>query len=115
NWPSAFTLLARGAFLVSSRKNIDGSIAGVYIESLKGNECKVVNPWGSRKVTLWSFNNGKRVRIDYRIHNNGTIVFKTTKNVSYLLVPEGADDVLPIQYKGAANNSVKAFFEASLG
>lgn len=115
NWPSAFTLLARGAFLVSSRKNLDGSIAGVYIESLKGNECKIVNPWGSRKVTLWSFNNGKRVRISYRIHDSGVIIFKTTKNVPYLLVPEGADDVLPIQYQGAANNSVKVFLEASLG
>jgi hypothetical protein len=52
DWDAAFTLLARGAFLVSSSME-EGQIAFVQIESLAGGECRLRNPWPDKSVTIY--------------------------------------------------------------
>ncbi len=49
-WDAAFRLLARGGFLVTAAIR-DGVVQFVEIESRRGEECRVRNPWGS-PVTL---------------------------------------------------------------
>ena len=41
----AFTLLARGAFIVSSERDEQAQVTQIGIKSLKGNICKIQNPW----------------------------------------------------------------------
>lgn len=50
-WDAAFTLLARGAFLVSSSMD-KGRIEFLQIKSKAGGECRLRNPWSNRTVTL---------------------------------------------------------------
>ena len=50
-WDAAFSLLARGAFLVSSCMQ-GGKIEYVRIESQAGGECRLRNPWPGATVTL---------------------------------------------------------------
>jgi len=50
-WDAAFTLLARGAFLVNSSM-AGGTIEFVQINSQAGGECRIRNPWPSTIVML---------------------------------------------------------------
>lgn len=50
-WDAAFSLLARGAFLVSSSMKA-GKIEYVRIESQAGGECRLRNPWPGVTVSL---------------------------------------------------------------
>jgi hypothetical protein len=50
-WDAAFTLLARGAFLVGSSMKA-GKIEFVRIQSQAGGECRLCNPWPGATVTL---------------------------------------------------------------
>ena len=51
-WNASYTLLARGAFLVTS--SIErGRIGFVEMESQAGAECRLRNPWGESEVTLY--------------------------------------------------------------
>jgi hypothetical protein len=55
-WDAAFTLLARGAFLVSSSMTA-GKIEFVQIKSQTGGECRLRNPWPNMAVTLYRSGN----------------------------------------------------------
>ncbi len=59
DWDAAFTLLARGGFLVTSSLQ-KGVIEFVEIISQLGGECRVRNPWPDREVAL--YRNGKNER-----------------------------------------------------
>ena len=51
-WNASYTLLARGAFLVTS--SIErGRIGFVELESQAGAECRLRNPWGESEVNLF--------------------------------------------------------------
>jgi hypothetical protein len=50
-WDAAFTLLARGAFLVSSSIR-GGKIEFVRVKSQAGGECRLRNPWPDTTVAL---------------------------------------------------------------
>jgi hypothetical protein len=50
-WDAAFTLLARGAFLVTASRR-RGQVEFVELESRAGATCQLRNPWGEREVTL---------------------------------------------------------------
>jgi hypothetical protein len=56
-WDSTYTLLARGAFLVSASMT-GGQIEFVQIQSQKGSVCRLRNPWPDKTVTL--YRNGKQ-------------------------------------------------------
>jgi hypothetical protein len=51
-WDASYTLLARGAFLVTSSIR-QGRIGFVELESKAGAECRLRNPWGEGEVTLY--------------------------------------------------------------
>lgn len=51
DWDAAFTLLARGAFLVRAHQT-DGHIGPVEITALAGGTCHLQNPWGHSEVLL---------------------------------------------------------------
>lgn len=51
-WDASYTLLARGAFLVTSSMQ-QGRIGFVELESQAGAECRLRNPWGESEVTLY--------------------------------------------------------------
>jgi Domain of unknown function (DUF5703) len=56
-WNASYTLLARGAFLVTS--SIErGRVGFVELESQEGGECRLRNPWGESEVIL--HRDGKR-------------------------------------------------------
>ena len=57
SWDAAFTLLARGAFVVSSSME-KGRIEFVQIQSQVGGNCRLRNPWPDKSVTL--YRNGKK-------------------------------------------------------
>jgi alpha-L-fucosidase 2 len=89
----AFTLLARGAFVVSSEIGKDGTIPGVYIESRKGNICRVVNPWPGNEISVMSLTEpGKKIK--YKTDEKNSFEFKTLPGHNYLIVPKGKEDVI---------------------
>jgi hypothetical protein len=52
NRPARFgRLRTHGAFLVSSELQ-DGEVKSLVIESEKGRECKLLNPWPGRRLVL---------------------------------------------------------------
>jgi hypothetical protein len=115
NWATAFTLLARRAFVVSSEISKEGNIPGVYIESRKGNICKIVNPWAESEVSVLSVSEKGR-KIKFNIETKNTISFKTTPGNSYLIVPKGKEGLIKqTVYESSPNPSPKIFYEAMLG
>jgi len=81
-WDAAFTLLAPGAFMVSSVQQ-DGKIPLVEIHSKSGGTCRLRNPWGAANVTLWR--NGRQTE-DLSGEN---LAFGTTPGQTVVLVPKG--------------------------
>lgn len=115
DWASAFKLRARGAFIVSAEKLSDHTIPGITVESLKGNVCRVVNPWSNENISVWDVT-GRKKQAKYSIQENNIIIFNTLPDHTYLIVQKGKilTDDLSI-YGGVANNAPKHFLEAILG
>ena len=114
-WESSFTLLARGAFLVSSELKNDGTIPGVHIESRKGNICQLVNPWPGSEISIVGLSESKDL-VKYKMIEKNVIVFKTSPGQKYLIVPKRNQRKLEqTVYESSPNNSPKAFYEAVLG
>ena len=90
SWDAAFTLLARGAFLVSSSMR-NGHIDFVEIQPLTGGECRLRNPWNQKiKVTL--YRNGTA----WKNMEGSLLKFDTQKGQNIVVVREG---VSPEQFK----------------
>jgi len=81
-WDAEFTLLARGAFLVTSAMR-GGTIEFVELRSQAGGECGVRNPWGEKAVTL--YRDGRRAEE----LNRSLLAFSTAKGETIVLVPVG--------------------------
>jgi alpha-L-fucosidase 2 len=111
NWESAFTLLAGGAFLVSSYKDKNNVIHGVEIMSQHGNTCKIQNPWPHKSVYIIS---GKK-KIAYKIDKNDVITFNTSKGKRYLISDSEGNKNVPIIFTSKMNDKPKHFSEATLG
>jgi hypothetical protein len=82
-WDAEFTLLARGAFLVTSsiRK---GNVEFVELLSQAGGECRLRNPWGQAGVSL--FRGGRRSEdLD-----GSLLTFPTAKGESIIVAPRGS-------------------------
>jgi len=79
-WNAAFTLLARGAFLVSSAIE-GGKIDFVEIKSKVGGDCKVSNPWPGRRLVL--YRNGEKAEILKGL----LLSFSTTIGENIVIVP----------------------------
>jgi len=117
DWPAAFNLRARGAFMVAAVRDIEGEVPGIRIESLQGGECRVQNPWPGQKVKIWEISRGNR-KTAHRIDAEDVLVFGTSKGSTYLLTSAGSRGKLPLQktvYSGSPNAGPKQFREAMLG
>ncbi len=75
-----FSLRARGAFLVSAEMR-DKETAYVLIRSIKGNVCRICNPFGE-KVRVRNLETGKVVDISFEKEN---IVFETQVQHEYVV------------------------------
>jgi hypothetical protein len=115
NWPAAFRLRARGAFMVSSEKLVDGTITGILAESEKGNICRMVNPWPGKKVVVKSLS-GEASKIVRHSIDNDLITFKTIAGRKYLiLLAENEAAGKQTVYQSQSNTGIKRFHEAVLG
>jgi len=83
SWDAAFSLLASGAFMVSSVQQ-DGKIPLVEIQARTGFQCRIKNPWGAAEITLW--------RDGQQAENvsGETLTFDTKAGETIVLVPKGA-------------------------
>ena len=61
----AFTLLARGAFIVSSERDEQAKVTQIGIKSLKGNICRVQNPCPVNDIVVMSVNDKNKVKNDH--------------------------------------------------
>jgi Domain of unknown function (DUF5703) len=84
DWDGAFTLLARGGFLVSSA-HLNHEISFVEIQSQAGSSCALKNPWSGGAVTLHR-NGAKAETLSGEI-----LKFPTVPDETVVLVPEGSN------------------------
>ncbi|HEX6462895.1 MAG TPA: hypothetical protein VFZ98_00525, partial [Vicinamibacterales bacterium] len=82
DWDAAFTLLARGAFVVSSAQQ-DGKIPLVEIVSRIGGTLRFTNPWSGQRVTLY-----RAGRASERL-SGAMLSIATSKGETIVLAPEG--------------------------
>ena len=82
-WDAQFTLAARNAFLISASQ-VNGQVEFVEIQSGKGGQCLVQNPWPGKELTV--YRNGKQSR-----NMTGNVLTLTSKvGERITLTPKGA-------------------------
>jgi hypothetical protein len=81
-WDAQFTLAARDAFLISASMD-KGRIEFVEIQSQKGGQCRVQNPWPDADVTL--YRNGKQAEDISGV----LLAFSTVTGETITMVPKG--------------------------
>ena len=116
NWKDstdvAFTLRARGAFMVSSYMNKQGVIKQVGIKSLKGNNCQLQNPWPGEKVAVYS--NNKLVKIKKQAGD--VISFDTKADMEYTVqLAAESSKIEKIIYESEPNKKPKKLGPRTLG
>ena len=112
-WEGAFVLGARGAFIVSSEIDKNKGVSFVGIESIKGNPCKLQNPWNSSTIVILNLSTNKKVK--HKISEEGLILFSTEVSGKYLIV-NGNDSISAEKtFTGKQNKGPKYFNEAILG
>jgi hypothetical protein len=84
SWDAAFTLLAQGAFLISSSMK-SGRIDFVQIHSQLGGNCHLVNPWENTEVTLYRDGNKTEDL------SGTTLTFPTKKSETIIVVPKDSE------------------------
>lgn len=115
DWETSFTLLARGAFLVSSELKKDGTIPGVHIQSFKGTRCELVNPWPESEISIVNLNSPKS-KVKFEVTENEVIVFQTSPGHHYLIAPKGKQGAIAqTVFEGIPNQAPKSYYEAVLG
>jgi hypothetical protein len=89
-WDAAYTLLARGNFLISSsiRK---GNIEFVEIQSQSGGECRLRNPWGDQS-DVSVYQNGKK----WKDLDGSLLLFQTSQGDNLVILQKGST---PDQFK----------------
>lgn len=108
----AFTLRARGAFMVSSYMDKQGKIKQVGIKSLRGNTCLLQNPWPGEKVTVYS--NNKLVK--FKNHAGDVVSFDTNTDSEYIVrLSDEGSEFEKIIYKSEPNKKPKQLGPRTLG
>lgn len=103
----AFTLLARGSFLVSAERDSNACVTQVGIKSLKGNICRIQNPWKGKTPVIRKAGESKQ-KITYQIKPDGSISFPTKANEEYIIQPDNKNVLdKPFVYSANANQGVK--------
>jgi hypothetical protein len=83
DWDAAFTLLARGGFVVSAAQK-DGKIPLVEVVSQAGGMLTLANPWGAAPVTI--YRNGKKAEEV----SGDVMTVATAKGETVVVAPRGA-------------------------
>jgi Glycosyl hydrolase family 95 catalytic domain/Domain of unknown function (DUF5703) len=83
DWDAAFTLLARGGFIVSAAQQ-GGTVSLVEVMSQNGGEFRLANPWRSGAVTV--YREGRKAE-DLA---GPVVTVKTTKREHVAIAPRGA-------------------------
>lgn len=110
----AFTLLARGAFIVSSERDEQAKVTQIGIKSLKGNICRIQNPWPVNDIVVMSVNDKNKVK--YKIEKNNVITFTTITDGEYIVKLNSDKEVsVPTVYSGTPNSKVKYWKQRTLG
>ena len=108
----AFTLRARGAFIVSSSMDNEGNTMQIGIKSLQGNTCRLQNPWPGKKVAVYA--NNKLVKI--REGAGDVIRFATRTDTEYTIrLTDAPDRAGKVIYKGSPNQAPKKLGKRTLG
>jgi hypothetical protein len=100
DWDAEFTLLARGAFLVTSARK-DGVVEFVELKSQAGGDCRLRNPWAETDVVL--FRNGRRPEDA----TGNLLKFATARDETVLILKKGT---VPAQFKRVIKPG-RAFYE----
>jgi len=88
-WPLDYdasfkNLRAEGAFLVSA--NVENGIIGnITVVSERGGECRVCNPWGDKKASVWVQGGERQVQLAME---DNVICFGTRPGSVYVLISE---------------------------
>lgn len=93
----AFTLFAEGGFKVSAAGHGE-SVDWVHITSLRGENCKVINPWPDKQAWLHSLFTESKKSVEGNIIN-----FETSDGTSYLLAP--FDTISDQRFESAFENT----------
>jgi alpha-L-fucosidase 2 len=114
DWPAAFTLCARGAFIVSSERARNAPPGFVALKSLAGNPCRIVNPWPEHGIVLRDPISGAGV--PFKLAGDA-ITFDTALNQIYLLTPVESGNAIPnlAKFESQPNPGPKHLDEAILG
>lgn len=117
NWPAAFTLLAKGGFLVSSEKAAADTVP-VYIavKSVSGRTCQVAGPWSGQTV-VYEVKNNQLLPLKAVVSKNGVLQFNTKAETVYLLAAKGSPVSLSSSktYTAGQNTTPKLYKEAIIG
>lgn len=111
----AFTLLSRGAFIVSAERNEQAQVKQVGIKSLKGNFCRLQNPWpGKKNLVIFQKNNVDKI-VKFKIESDDVITFPTKPDTEYTVTMEGEENSERVIYTGTPNKGVKRLGDRILG
>ncbi|MFH1741291.1 MAG: glycoside hydrolase family 95-like protein [bacterium] len=115
-WPAAFTLRAVGGFLVSSEREKESEPKSITIESLAGKECRVVNPWPNRTLSVVCIQPEEK-SVPHSTPEENLIVFPTLKGGIYRIEPLHTDGASAqrTHFPAIRNTQPKRFEEAVLG
>lgn len=110
----AFTLLARGAFIVSSERDELAQVNQVGIKSLQGNFCRIQNPWsGKEKIVI--VEEASRKKVNFKVEAGNVITFATKPGIEYVIrLSDGKVQDKQV-YSGTPNNKVKRLKDRILG
>lgn len=116
NWKEsddiAFTLRARGAFIVSSRMDKQGNIQQIGIKSLQGNTCRIQNPWPGRAVVVHT----DQKTIKFNNEASDIISFATKTDTEYTVrLAETPAKLEKTTYGGSPNLVPKKLGRRTLG
>ncbi len=109
DWEGAFTLLAAGGFLVSSRRDAHQAVDDIDILSQRGGPCVVLNPWHG-PAEVWA--NGQPVATTT---DGDRISFATIAQQRYRIAPVAGPAAAPVHYTATPNRAPKTFHEAAIG
>ncbi len=116
NWKGqdevAFTLRARGAFIVSSRMDKQGIIQQVSIKSLQNNRCRLQNPWPGKKVEVLLNSQSVKMNKDEK----DVINFSARIDQEYIVRLADSPGVSEkVMYEGTPNQAPKKLGKRILG
>ena len=101
----AFKLLARGGFLVAAVRQ-KGKTTAVSLKSLRGNACRLQNPWAGEKVTVYDY--GANHPLEFKMETADVISFPTKQDQEYILCQgDGESRVVPAVFASSPNQAPK--------